>query len=107
MGDCCIRALSKALGQTWEQTYIRLCLYGYKLADMPSSNMVWGTYLRDMGFTREPTTKQCTVREFTRRHPTGIYVLALQGHVVSVADGCYFDTWDSGNEVVYYFWHRR
>lgn len=36
----------------------------------------------------------------------GIYVLALQGHVVCVIDGVYYDSWDSGREVPLYYWQK-
>ena len=29
VGDCVIRAISKSLNQSWEETYIELCLLGY------------------------------------------------------------------------------
>ena len=35
VGDCTVRALSKALGQDWEKTYVGLCLEGFLLGDMP------------------------------------------------------------------------
>ena len=35
VGDCTVRAISKAMGQTWEETYIQLALYGLMLSDMP------------------------------------------------------------------------
>ena len=28
VGDCVIRALTKALGMTWEEVYLALCLQG-------------------------------------------------------------------------------
>ena len=33
IGDCVIRAISKALNQSWEETYIELCLLGYMMGD--------------------------------------------------------------------------
>lgn len=45
VGDCTIRALSLALGQSWEQTYVELALEGFMMGDMPSANHVWGAYL--------------------------------------------------------------
>ena len=40
VGDCTIRALSKALEQDWETTYAALSAYGYSLCDMPNANWV-------------------------------------------------------------------
>ena len=35
VGDCVVRALSKALGQKWEETYIDLCVEGVLKCDLP------------------------------------------------------------------------
>ena len=111
VGDCVVRALSKALGQDWEQTYIDLCVEGCLRCDMPSANAVWGAYLRRKGFEREIIPNTCpdcyTVEDFCADYPQGVDVLALDGHVVSVVDGQYFDTWQSGREVPIYYWHRK
>ena len=111
VGDCVVRALSKALGQKWEETYIDLCVEGCLRCDMPSANAVWGAYLRRNGFEREIIPNTCpvcyTVEDFCAGHPNGTYILALDGHVVSVVDGQYFDTWQSGREVPIYYWHRK
>lgn len=63
VGDCTIRALSKALGQSWEETYVGLALQGFRLGDMPNADSVWGPYLREHGFTRRllPDTECCAV----------------------------------------------
>jgi len=108
VGDCTIRALSKVLNQDWEQTYCALSAYGYVLCNMPSANYVWGTYLRDKGYERLAVDDDTyTVSRFAEDNPRGVFVLALQGHVVAVVDGNYYDSWDSGNEIVYYFWRLR
>lgn len=108
VGDCVIRALSMATGHTWEYVYIGLSMLGYEMRDMPSANRVWGEYLRRNKFKRfiiPDTCPMCyTVIDFCRDNPRGTYVLATGSHVVTVVDGNYFDSWDSGNEVpVYYY----
>ena len=40
VGDCVIRAVSKALHVSWETAYIDMVMQGYLMADMPSSNAV-------------------------------------------------------------------
>ena len=47
-----------------------------------------------------------TVARFAKEHPSGIYILALSGHVVCIKDGDWLDSWDSGNEIVLYYWER-
>ena len=111
VGDCTVRAISKALGQSWEQTYIGLCLQGFLMGDMPSSNAVWGAYLRSKGFRRgiiPDTCPECyTVADFAAEHPRGEYILALSGHVVCVEDGTIFDTWDSTGQIPLYYWFKE
>jgi hypothetical protein len=106
VGDCTIRALSKALGQSWEKTYIGVVLQGYQMGDMPSANHVWGAYLREHGYRRNLAEEDTTVNSFADGNPEGTYILALSGHVVCVQDGTIYDTWDSGNEIVLYFWEK-
>lgn len=108
VGDCVIRAISKAMNCRWEDAYIEIALQGYLMCDMPSSNAVWGAYLRGKGFTRhtipEDKMEGYTVDQFCTDHPSGVYVVALGSHVVAVVDGCIYDTWESGNEIpIYYF----
>ena len=111
VGDCPVRALSKALEQSWEETYVDLALKGFCLGDMPNADSVWGPYLRDRGFTRHLLPDTCpdcyTVADFAGDHPEGTYILSMPGrHVVAVVDGKYCDSWDSGNEIPVYFWQR-
>ncbi len=99
-----IRALSIALDKSWEETYTEICIQGYKLSDMPSSNYVWGQYLKSKGFTRHTAERDENVAEFVANHREGMYVLGCDSHVVAAAEGCYYDAWDSGNEPVIYYW---
>lgn len=111
VGDCAVRAVSKALGKTWDDTYIGLCAEGLFYHDMPSSNYVWGMYLRKHGFVQKAIPSICpqcvTVGQFANEHPTGVYVCATQGHVVAIVDGSVFDSWDSLGEIILYFWEKE
>ena len=49
MGDCTVRAISKATGKEWGETYLAMAVQGYLDGDMPSANAVWGAYLRRHG----------------------------------------------------------
>lgn len=108
VGDCVVRAVSKATGSDWESTYIALCIQGLIDSDMPSSNAVCGNYLQGLGFRRHIVPDTCpdcyTVAQFAEEHPTGVYILALSGHVVCVENGTIYDSWDCENEVVLYYW---
>lgn len=111
VGDCTVRAISKATGNSWVETYLNLCVTGLLVGDMPSANSVWGKYLKEQGFTRELVKEDCdhcyTVEAFCKEHPVGKYILCTNGHVVCVIDGDYYDSWDSGNEIPIYYWKEK
>lgn len=107
VGDCVIRALSLALNQDWDETYLRVTAKGYELKDMPSSNTIWTAYLKSKGFKAYIIPNECpicyTVKEFCRDNSKGLFVLATGAHVITCIDGDYYDTWDSGSEIPIYF----
>ncbi len=108
VGDCVIRALSIATRRSWEDIYTALAVYGFMLCDMPSSNAVWGAYLKDQGYERNVVIDTCpdcyTVKDFCRDNPSGTFILGTGTHAVAVVNGNYCDTWDSGDEVPIYYW---
>jgi hypothetical protein len=106
VGDCTIRALSKALDSTWRNTFMMLCDKALDMCDMPSSNRVWGAVLLDHGFHRYEQLPECTVESFCRMHPRGTFILGTGVHVIAVIDGDYYDMYDSGSQVIYYYWSR-
>ena len=110
VGDCSIRALTKALDISWEEAYARAAKTGYLMGDMPSSDSVWGAVLREAGYKRETVPNTCpacyTLAEFAEDHPDGVYVVGTGGHVATVEHGDIFDSWDSSREPVIYYWYR-
>ena len=103
-----IRAICAATGQDWDTVYTGVVFAGYAAKDMPSSNAVWGDYLRSLGFVRRIIPNTCpscyTVGDFADDHPEGRYVLGTGTHAVAVVDGAILDSWDSRYEVPdYYF----
>ena len=111
VGDCAVRAISKALNMGWEAAYIALTLNGLQMADMPSSNGVWGSLLRQHGFYRQNLPDTCpvcyTVEDFCEDNPKGLFVVGTGNHVVTIIDSCYFDSWDSGKEIVEFVWYKK
>ena len=59
VGDCTVRAISKATGKDWGETYLRLCIQGYLDGDMPSANACWGRYLHSIGYKRYIVPDTC------------------------------------------------
>ena len=111
IGDCVVRAISTALDQTWERTYVDLCVEGLSLGDLPNSNNTWAVYLRNRGFKRHiipDTCPQCyTIAQFAAEHPHGTYIVATGAHAVCVKDGVIYDSWDSSNEMPTYYFSKE
>ena len=83
----------------------------FQMADMPSSNAVWGSVLRQNGFKRAIIPNNCpdcyTAEQFAEDHPTGTYVLGFGNHTAAVRDGFILDSWDSSKELPQYFWWKE
>lgn len=112
VGDCSVRAVSAALGISWEKAFSLLCTAAYAMCDMPSSDAVWGSVLRRHKFYRHALPNTCpecyTAEAFAEEHPNGVYVLSFGGHVATVVDGgVLLDSWDSSQEIVIYYWSKE
>ena len=110
VGDCAVRAISKALRMDWETAFAILSMYAYQLCDMPSSDAVWGAVLSNNGFKRKSIPSTCpncyTAKDFCRDNPQGTYVLGFGGHTATVKNGDLYDAWDSSNEVPQFYWEE-
>lgn len=109
VGDCVIRAMSKLFDAEWDDMYAQVSLQGFKMKDMPSSDAVWSECLVERGFQAvapicQFNTPPCTVRSFAETHSTGRFLLFIGSHVVTVVNGDYYDTWDSGDEIPRFYW---
>lgn len=110
VGDCAVRAVSVALGVDWETAFAMIANNAFQMADMPSSNSVWGAVLRQNGFRRSVIPNNCpdcyTAEQFAEDRPEGVYVLGFGNHVATVRDGMIYDSWDSSKEIPQYFWWK-
>ena len=59
VGDCVIRAIAKLTRQDWQSVYWQIAEQGARLFDMPSSNNVWASYLREQGYRRFVIDDNC------------------------------------------------
>ena len=110
VGDCSVRAVSKALDISWDEAYSLTTGIGREMGDMPSADAVWGAVLKSHGFRRRAVPNTCpncyTAEMFCLDHPHGIFVLAFGNHVATVIDGYLYDSWDSSREIPIYYWHK-
>lgn len=106
--DCVVRAISILFNMSWLEAYDDVYLMGREMYNMPSANEVWGEYLHERGFVRVALPDFCpncyTISMFCKDHKKGRYAVATGSHVVAVIDGYYYDTNNSGDEAVAYYW---
>lgn len=105
--DCVVRAIAMATGRTWDETHYELCEMSRRKCTMPSVNWLWGEWLVGHGFEKHIAPDGCTVRRFAQRHPDGRYVLCTGTHAVAAGGGNYMDAWDSGDEIITYYFRKK
>lgn len=108
-GDCAVRAIAKAFDVSWDKAKAFLDVYSMEEAEVETSDIVWGRILSEHGFKMQPVyceSCRCTLKDFCEKNPVGIFVAKLPNHVVCVDSGDYYDSWDSGNEIVLYCWAK-
>ena len=109
VGDCQIRALSKALNKTWVETFdiITPICRDLQVMDIFSCDLKKTKEAMDTlgfaytGVSNKKGTKRPTVDSFAKEHKAGTYIVTVAHHVVAVVDGKYYDTWDSGRCYLY------
>lgn len=111
VGDCTVRALSKALDIDWEQAHVMLDYNSYMMGTVSTENSVLVSVLRQNGFYRGSLPETCdtcyTAEMFCQDHPKGTYVLGFGTHVCTVIDGIIYDAWDSSQEYVQYYLYKK
>ena len=109
-GDCAVRAVSVALDTDWETAYALIAMNGFLMGDVISSNSVFGSVLRQHGFSRYAIPNTCpdcyTIADFADENPHGVYVVGTGNHVVAIRDGVIYDSWDSRQEIPQYYWTK-
>lgn len=110
VGDCVVRAIAIATNNNWYKIYTDLCIQGFEMADMPSSNRVWTEYLKEQGWHRHVVPDTCpacySVKDFCGEHFRGTYILGTGTHLVTAKDGDWLDSWDSANEIPIFYWTK-
>lgn len=116
-GDCTFRAISTALGQSWEQTVMEMaefsCRNGYAINDTKGIER----YLASKGWKKNPQPRKddgtkYTGKEFCREvrdYPFNYpEIIANIGghHIVAIMYGQVWDTWDSTDGCIGNFWER-
>ncbi len=107
--DCAVRAVSAALDISWDDAFDMIAHNAKQMGTVMQDNAAWGSVLRQHGFQREIIPNSCpdcfTAEDFSKDHPSGVFVLGFATHTAAVIDGDILDTWDSSNEIPIYYWY--
>lgn len=108
--DCVIRSVALALNIDWRSAYTMLSAHGLKLGDLMEKNYVWSDLLSTLGFKRTSIPDTCPdcyrIRDFAHDHPKGVFIVGTGDHVVTVIDGNWYDSFDSGDMIPIIYFRR-
>lgn len=109
--DCVIRALCKGLDKEWVDIFDELYAICRKFQLMMDGKKCYEKYLKLYGFEYQSLSiargdSRPTVNKFCETHRKGTYILRVAHHLVTVVDGKFYDTWDSGDKCLYGFWKK-
>lgn len=105
IGDCTLRSYCAAFGIDWDKSFD----IASKIAKENSSMIQYvaeKVLVEHFGCTVDEEYKKTkakdriTVNSFAMTHPYGTYVLHVRSHQVTVKNGEYWDSWDSGEKKV-------
>lgn len=105
IGDCTLRAYCAAFGIDWDKAFdiaSKIAKENSSLIQYVSEKVLtehFG-YVQDEEYKKTKPKDRITVNSFAMTHPYGTYVLQLRGHLVTVKNGEYWDSWDSGDKKV-------
>lgn len=116
-GDCVIRAIALATGQSWEQTIRELTELGIKKGLVCNDSKLYPKYLESKGFiqgkeprdvcNRKMSIKQWIIEEQINEDSNTVYVInAGSHHVTCIKNGKVRDIWNSSNQTMHKWWYR-
>lgn len=107
IGDCTLRSYCAAFDISWDEAFDIA-------SQIAKENSTLVQYVADKVLTEhfnctvsdkynKKTVKgkdRITVNEFAMTHPYGTYILHVRSHQVTIIDGEYWDSWDSGDKKI-------
>lgn len=107
IGDCTLRSYCAAFNITWEEAFDIASGIAKENASMIQyvADKVLKEHfecVEDEKYNKKTTKSKdrITVNEFAMSHPYGTYILHTRSHQVTVRNGEYWDSWDSGNKKI-------
>ncbi len=109
-GDCVIRAIALIEGKDWDDVFLELMIEAYTEKLMIEDNRLWTKYLRKLGYKRHSIPDTCpdcySANDFARDNPRGRFIVCTGTHVIGIIDGTIYDTWDSSDKTVLFYFEK-
>ena len=113
-GDCVVRAIALATGQSWADTIREMTELGIKMGFVLNDKHVYSKYLLSKGFVqaKEPrnfdNTKIAAMTFINRNKNKYGPIVAKVGshHVTTIIDNKVHDTWDCSDQTMHIFWYK-
>ena len=106
--DCCVRALSIALGIEYATAHKQLKDFGRQ--DSKSTYNFVGfmqKHIPSLEFEHRTVNQSLgwSIKSFLKYHPTGTFILRIRHHVFAVINGIAYDTWNpkQGSHIMGYW----
>jgi hypothetical protein len=111
-GDCVIRAVAVATGQTWHEAFDGLACVAREMCYPMGVPETVDIYLISLGFKKVSLKvvkgeRRKTVRELAMECTSPAVLRAANHMVAADGKGNYVDTWCSGSKAVYCYWIKK
>lgn len=104
IGDCTLRSYCAAFGIDWNKAYdiaSKIAKDNASMIQYVADKVLIDHFKCEKDDTYKPKAKdRITVNNFAMSHPYGTFILHVRGHQVTVKNGEYWDSWDSGDKKV-------
>lgn len=103
VNDCCIRAISLATNNSWDDTYRILSDYAREEGITFSEVEFINEYLAERfpRYCQKAKNKVTTVGDFINLQLPGRWLVTMSGHITCVIDGVCYDTFDPSERFVW------
>lgn len=110
-GDCVIRAIARASGNSWDVTLAGLFIVGYRIKSELAWKDCYEKYLEEQGWNkgkqpRKPDGDKYTVGEWAQLHPNQTYIISVANHLTCIIDGKCNDIWNCTGKTVLNYWTK-
>lgn len=116
IGDCVLRAISTAEGESWETTYKKMFDFSIKRGEIFNDKKLIEAYLKSIGYTKMKQPRKMNNKKYTgsdwckelQRMGNTKTIIANIGehHIVCIKENKILDIWNSTCKCIGNYWIR-